>query len=530
MPDFNITWIDVGILFAYVIGTRILFGWYVHKKTKSGDSEEYFLAGRNIVWPIVGMSFYVSNMSGSTFVGLPASGYTEGVAVYAYEWIAVPILIFFLFFFLPFYLRAQVFTAPQFLETRFGKNSKLAFSGFLLFANVFIDAAAALYAGAIVFQVLFPGIPLWVTIVGASVIAGGYIFFGGLEAVVLNDTLQAALIFVGGLAITVLAWREIPSWEAVRAANPPEAFHLMRPATDDFLPWPGILAGVLIIGIYFWCTNQFIIQRALGARSLDDGRWGALLAGLLKLPNLFVLIIPGLMATVLYPGLTNPDLVFPTLAFDMLPIGLRGLMLAALAAAILSSLESILNSASTLFTMDIVRNFRPNITDRALTNTGRAATIGFMVLAATWAPQISRFQTLWTYLQSVLSYVTPPIVAVFVLGIFWRRATRQGAFATLAAGVPLGVVGFVLIGIFGVVQIQFLYASAIMLVASCLILVGVSLITPAPPQEKVEEYTWKKRMWRQESEELREKPFYKNYRYQSVVLLAITAVIVIWWW
>ncbi|MGB5351873.1 MAG: hypothetical protein WBN10_19845, partial [Polyangiales bacterium] len=176
------------------------------------------------------------------------------------------------------------------------------------------------------------------------------------------------------------------------------------------MPWPGI-AGVFIVGMYFWCTNQFIIQRALGAQTLDDGRWGALFAGLLKLPHLFTLILPGVFATVLYPGLENPDMVFPMLAFDLLPIGLRGFMLAVLAAAMLSSLESILHSASTLFTMDFVQTARPDMDSQQLARWGRGAIVVFMIFAVVWTPQISRFPTLWQYRQSILSYLTPPVVA-----------------------------------------------------------------------------------------------------------------------
>lgn len=296
------------------------------------------------------------------------------------------------------------------------------------------------------------------------------------------------------------------------------------------MPWPGLLSGVLIIGIYFWCSNQFVIQRALGAKSLDHGRWGSLFAGLLKLPNLFLLILPGVMATALYPDLDNPDRVFPTLAFDLLPVGVRGLILAALAAAIFSSLEAILNSASTLFTMDFVRSLRPKTSDSALVWTGRGATLAFMVLSALWAPQITQFPTLWQYLQSILAYVTPAVVTVFLLGIFWPRGNRQGAMATLMIGVPLGVVGWVLNEIFAVVRLQFLYASGLMLLASAVIFVVGSLLTAPPPKDRVEGNTWQRTLWQRETEVLAEQPWYTNYRIHAAVLLAITALLVLLWW
>ena len=313
MPDFSVTSIDITVLLVYVLGTRIAFGWYINRKKKTETSEGYFLAGRKLTWPIIGLSFYVSNMSGSTFVGLPGSGYNDGIAVYNYEWIPAVILVLFIIIMLPFYLKAKVYTAPEFLEKRYDSRSKLAFSGFLLFANVFIDAASALYAGGIVLKVLFPEIPLWQTAVVISLIAGIYIFFGGLDAVVLNDVVQAAMIILGGIIILILTYNKIPSWEYITQIVPDKNLHLIKDASDPVMPWPGIITGVFIVGIYFWCTNQFIIQRALGSKSLDHGRWGALFAGILKLPNLFILVLPGVMAVAIFPDLERPDMVFPAL-------------------------------------------------------------------------------------------------------------------------------------------------------------------------------------------------------------------------
>ena len=469
-------------------------------------------------------------MSGSTFVGLPGSGYLNGIAVYHYEWLPVVILIFFITFILPFYLESKVFTAPQFLEKRFNYQAKLIFSGFLLLANIFIDAAAALYAGAMVIQVLFPNFPLWQTVAVTALIAGVYIFFGGLDAVVLNDTVQALLILVGGTVIAVMSFNRLSSWQAFKQAVTPAHLSLIQPASDAVLPWPGVFTGVLIIGVYFWCTNQFIIQRALGARSLEHGRRGSLLAGLLKLPNLFILILPGVMAQTFYHDLSNPDMVFPLLAFDLLPVGLRGLMLAALAAAILSSLESIFNSAATLFTMDFVKHFHSRMSEPKLVRTGRAATIGFMLLSALWAPQIARFPSLWQYLQSILAYITPPVVVLFVLGVFWPRGTAAAATLTLAVGIPSGLLGWILIEIVAVYQIQFLYACGLMTLFSSMLFVSTSLLTAKPSDSQVAALTWSRIFWQNESRRLEDLPWYRNYRYQSVGLLVVALIIVVAWW
>lgn len=240
------------------------------------------------------------------------------------------------------------------------------------------------------------------------------------------------------------------------AAAPEGALNVVKPLSDPALPWPGLFTGVLIVGLYFWTTNQLIVQRVLGAKNLDHGRWRSIFAGFLKLPILFLMILPGTMAVVLYPDLPSPDLIFPTLVFDLLPVGIRSIILAALVAAITSTVDSILNSASTLVTMDFVKPLRPNTSDRALVFAGRLTTAIVMTVAVLWAPQIQNFPSLWTYLQSILAYAVPPTVVIFLLGIFWPRANRHGAFVTFLVGVGGGVVGFILNEIAGVFSVHFM--------------------------------------------------------------------------
>jgi SSS family solute:Na+ symporter len=525
---FSIGWIDIAIIVLYLLGTRAIVAYWAGRNKR--DSDDYFLGGRKFIWPLIGISLFATNQSGASFVGLAGSGYADGIAVYNFEWLAAVALIVFVAFILPFYLRSEVFTLPEFLERRYSRSSRLAFSGFALITSMFIDLAVVLYGGAIVIQAITPEIPLWVLVTGIALLVGSYTIFGGLEAVVITDTIQGIVLIIGGAIVAILAFMAIPSWEAVEQATPPEGLSLIRPIGDDLTPWPGLITGAVIIGFYFWTTNQFIVQRTLGAKNLDHGRWGSLFAVVLKLPILFLMVLPGTMALVLYPNLENPDLAFPTLAFDLLPIGLRGLILAALIAAIMSSADSMLNAASTLVTMDFVRTFRPQTTQRALVNIGRVATGLLMLVAIIWAPQIENFPSLVEYLQSALSYITPPVVAVFFVGLFWKRANANGAFATLAVMVPLGIVGFVLNEIVGITEVHFLYMAFASFVISCALLAVVSLVTDPPPQEKVEEYAWRREYWQKETEELKQKPWYYNYRYLSIGLLVLTAVIVIWWW
>jgi SSS family solute:Na+ symporter len=287
---------------------------------------------------------------------------------------------------------------------------------------------------------------------------------------------------------------------------------------------------VILIGFYYWCTNQVIVQRALGARDINQGRWGALFGGFLKIPAIFILIMPGMFAAALYPELDNPDNAFPMLAFGLMPVGVRGLIGAALIAAIMSSVDSTLNSASTLVTMDFVKTLKPDTDDQRLTIIGRATTAIFMVIAAIWAPQIQNFPSLWTYLQSILGYVVPPVVAAFILGIFWKRANGHGAFWTLITVGALGIALFIGIEVLGLFEFQFLYSTTLLFLLSCAMLVGISLATAAPAAEKVEELTWHRRYWHNETREVRQMPWYQNYRIQSAALAVVALGVVISFW
>ena len=525
---FEVAAVDVIILVVYLLLSRFIPLWLTRGKTE--DTDGFFLGGRNFVWPLIGFSLFATNMSGASFVGLAGAGYSQGVSVYSYEWMAAIILIIFIFFILPFYLRSRVFTMPEFLEKRYDRRSRLAFSGVNIFFNMFIDCAAALYAGGLVVLTLFPGTPLWVGILVLALLAGVLSIFGGLGAVVISDTIQAVVLIIGGVIVFFAAWAAIPSWDAMVETVPDGMLSIIQPIGDPNLPWPGLMTGVLIIGIYFWTTNQLIVQRALGARTLNHGRWGSIFAGFLKLPILFIMILPGTMALVLYPDLESPDLVFPTLVFDLLPVGVRGIILAALVAAITSTVDSILNSASTMVTMDYVKTLRPQTTDRALVTIGRITTAIVMIVAVLWAPQIQHFTSLWAYLQSVLSYVTPPIVAVFLVGIFWSRANRHGAFATLIVGIIGGLIAFIMNEVAGVFSIQFLYAAGISFVGSVVLLVVVSLLSAPEPEEKTADLTWRPALWRAETRELKGLPAWQNYRYQALLLFATTVAIVIWFW
>lgn len=529
MPgQFQVSAIDLTILIAYLILSRVLALWIVRGGSK--DTDGFFLGGRNFIWPLIGFSLFATNMSGGSFVGLAGAGYSSGIAVYSYEWMAAVILVFFILFLLPFYLRTKIFTMPEFLERRYDRRSRYFFAVLLLLLGVFLDCAGTLYAGGLVIQTLFPDWPLWVGVAGLALLAAVLSVTGGLGAVVISDAIQAVVLMIGGLIVFLAAWAAIPSWDAVRDAAPEGALHIVQPLDDPGLPWLGLITGVLPIGMYFWMTNQLIVQRTLGAKNIDHGRWGSIFAGFLKLPILFIMVLPGVMAIPLYPDLPSPDLAFPTLAFDLLPVGIRGIVLAALVAAITSTVDSILNSSSTLVTMDLVRPMRPKTPDNVLVLVGRGTTILVTIVAILWAPQIANFSSLWAYFQSILAYLTPAVLVVFLAAVFWPRGNANGAFATLVLGAFIGVIGFVLIQVMGVIDLHFLYANGILNVICAVIMVSVSLMTAPPDPEVARDMTWSPRLWHEESEALKGVPAWKNYRYLSILLLITTAVIVGAFW
>lgn len=523
--QFELTGLDLGILLAYVIGVLAIGFWVGRKKE---DQESFFLGGRGSNWFLIGFALMAANLSGTSYVGLAGAGYDDGISVWNYEWMATLVLCFFAVFILPYYLHSKVSTMPEFLERRYDGRSRMLFSAFTIFTAMFIDSAGAMYAGAITLQLLFPDVALFWLIVAIAALGGIYVLLGGLSAVMVTDTIQGILLLTAGGIIFFVGLSQLGSWQAVVDAAPPDGFTVFKPADDDFLPWPGIFSGVLWLGIYYWITNHVVVQKVLSARSVDHGRWGALFCGLLQLPLLFLLILPGTMGRSLYPDLPDPDMVWPAMAFDLLPVGLRGLVLAALVAALMSTLDSALNGASSLVTNDFVRQLKPNLSERRLLFYGRVTIGVFMVLAVIWAPQIANFPTIVEYFQSFLGHITMPVVTVFLGGLLWRRTTRHAAFITLAVGIPVGIAMFVLGEILELYDLQFLYATGLLLLLSVALLVGITLMTPAPDRQAIADITWSNRAWREESADLEGTPWWQNYRIQAIVLVIITLAMVIY--
>lgn len=543
--DFSLSNLDLGIIVIYLIFV-ILLGFYFGKKHE--DAEDYFLAGRNLTWPLIGFSLFASNMSSNSLVGLAGAGYKDGFSVYTYEWMAVVILIIFAVFFLPFYLKNKIFTIPEYLESRFNYPVRAYASAIAIILNILVDISATLYAGGVVINMIFPEVSLFTTVIILAIIAGIYTISGGLAAVVYTDAVQAIILILGSTIITYFAYQAAGGWTAVEnVINDPSHFNIIKGADDPSLPYPGIFTGVLIIGFYFWGTNQYITQRTLAARSVREGQWGSIFAGFLKLSILFVMIFPGAFARVLYPiqtvteggvekikamnlsnELMNIDSIYPSLLFDFLPTGILGIVLAGLIAAMMSSLDSGMNSVSTLFTMDFYRKFNPNADTKSLMKVGRIVTLFVMVLAIIVAPQIGKFDGLWGYLQETLAWFSPPVVALFVLGLFSKRVNTKGAYAGIIVGIVISL--FLIIRSIIGVDIElpnFLYVAGIHLAACMIAIYGVSMMTEEPPQNKLESTIWTVQTFRDETVSLQDLPWYKNYRVQSILLLILVAIILI---
>lgn len=513
-----ITSLDIGIIVAYFM-VVFAIGILVGRKAKTGD--DLFLGGRSLTWGFIGLSLFASNISSTSLVGLAGAAYTTGIVQSVYEWgAAIPFVVMALIY-VPLYLRSKITTIPEFLELRFDRRSRVFFSSVTIIASILIDTAGSLYAGALVIQIFFPSIELWQTCYVLALVTGFYTALGGLKAVVYTDALQAIILIAGSAMLTYLLFAELDfSWDKVVASTPEGHFSVIKPIDDPGLPWPGLILGVPLLGFWYMATNQYITQRVLGAKNIQHARWGIMLAGFLKFLPLFIMVLPGAMAISIYPGLENSDMVFPTMVIKTLPVGLIGLVLAGLVSAIMSSISSTLNSASTLVVVDFIKPAKPDMEEREIVRATRLSTIVFMVIAAVWAPQILNFGGLWTYLQQMYSIFVPPIIVLFGVGIFYARGNGDGAFWTLVFGSVLGIVFFAL-GVYELWPIHFTINIGIVVALSTIVFVVVSRMTKAPDQAQIAPYLYRRSLIQDGNEGL---SWWQDYRFYSLILILLVAI------
>lgn len=533
----DISIIDISVLVIFLIGIV----WWGLRNGQSSDSTSYFLAGRNMSWPVIGLSLFAASVSSSTLMGHSGEGFISGIAVFNYNWVSVLVMVFFALFFLPFYIKSGIFTIPEFLERRFDKRSRYYFSLITIFGNVFLDAAATLYTGALIIKLIFPEADLfWIIIIMAAV-AGSYTIIGGLSSAINADIVQAAVLIIGSTILYFFALDSIGGWEQLYEKFGDGVWlKLTRPLDDPTVPWLGMWVGIPILGFYFWGNNQVMVQRVLSAKSINHGRKGVLFVGFLYLFTLFIFILPGLISrginlfgvenlpNELIDGRTlksvfgiNTDQVYPRLIVHLLPVGLIGIILAAMISALTSTLSATLSSVSTLFTMDFYQRFDKDASSKKLVWVGRITSIVVLAIAIVWAPFIQKFDSLVSYYQEIVSYLAPPIVGTFFVGLFWKRGNGHGAFVGLISG--LLVAGGIMVGkyILGFnLSIHFLLLAPLVLIFSVSVNIIVSLLTTPPNDKKVKENTWSVDFWKEETKELKGTVWYKNHRVLSLLLVA----------
>ncbi|MEL6866261.1 MAG: sodium:solute symporter [Bacteroidota bacterium] len=486
--------LDLVVIVLYFVVLLGIVVWTILQK--QSDTEDYFLAGRNIGWFIVGASIFASNIGSEHIVGLAGTGASDKMPLLIFELHAWIVLILG-WVFLPFYSRSGVFTMPEFLERRFNAQARWFLSIFSLVGYVLTKVSVSIYAGGVVISSLFE-IDFWTGALLTVVLTGAYTVLGGMRAVVYTEALQAVILVIGATVLTIMGLQEVGGWSNLKAAVGESHFDMWRPADDPEFPWPSLLFGSTIVGIWYWCTDQYIVQRALTAKNITEGRRGTIWGSFLKLLPVFIFLIPGVVALALSNmgklELGSSDQAFPVLMRQLLPAGLRGLVAAGLLAALMSSLASVFNSCSTLFTVDIYKKLRPDTPEKNLVQIGRIATGIVVILGIAWIPLMDGVSSvLYEYLQSVQSYIAPPITAVFLLGIFSKRINSKGAMATLLGGLLIGATRLILElnkdslsgFLYAFADMSFLTFAVYMFVFCVVLTVVVSLATEKPSEEQL---------------------------------------------
>lgn len=496
-PLGTLDWLVVGAYFSLVFGVAIVATLRERRKPGGEDAEDYFLAGRNVGWFIIGTGLFASNIGSEHLVGLAGSGSVSGFAPGQFEVLASLMLLLLGWVFVPFYIKSGVFTMPEFLERRYSSGARWYLATVSILAYVLTKISVTIFAGAVVFRAV--GVPFWTGALVVVGVTGAYTIFGGLRAVLYTDLLQTFVLIGGALAVTLVGLGAVGGWDGLTTTLEPGFFDMWKPASDPDFPWTGIVFGAPILGIWYWCTDQFIVQRTLAAKTVDDARRGTIFAGFLKLLPLFIFVLPGMIAAALVAQgkmtLPNPNEALPALVATLLPVGLRGLVVAGLLAALMSSLSGVFNSCSTLITWDVYKKLNPEASETRLVWVGRLSTVALTVLGLAWIPFVESAEGgLYVYIQSVQAYISPPIAAVFLLGLFSSRLNAAGAMASLLTGLVLGL-GRLVFEASGIeaglyTELNFLmFAVALFLVCS-VVLVGVSLATSPPPDDKTDGLTF----------------------------------------
>ena len=516
-------WIVIGVFCCALIGIVV---WVVSQK--NDNSADYFLGGKDATWIAIGASIFASNIGSEHLIGLAGAGASSGMAMAHWEIQGWMILILG-WVFVPFYTRSMVYTMPEFLERRYNTQSRTILSVISLISYVLTKVAVTVYAGGLVFQQVFGieelwGIDFfWIAAIGLVIITAIYTIFGGMKSVLYTSVLQTPILLLGSLIILVLGMKALGSWDQMLQLCDVKPnydgatgtmVHLMRSNSDPQYPWLGALIGSAVIGFWYWCTDQYIVQRVLSGKNEKESRRGTIFGAYLKLLPVFLFLIPGMIAFALHQkyagdggflplladGTPNADAAFPTLVAKILPAGVKGLVVCGILAALMSSLASLFNSSAMLFTIDFWKRLKPQTSEKSLVRIGQTATVVIVILGILWIPIMrSVGNVLYNYLQDVQSVLAPGIAAAFLLGITWKRASAKGGMWGLLSGI---IIGLTRLGAkvyysnatdaadnwFKAVFYDFnwLFFCGVMLVVCCLVVIIVSLITEAPDEKKIQ--------------------------------------------
>jgi SSS family solute:Na+ symporter len=455
-------------------------------------------------WGIVGAALFASNISTIHLVGLTASGYNEGLVWGNFEWMASYTLILLSLIFAPFYFRNRISTLPEFLERRYSPASRSFLAFMAIVAALFIHIGMSLYAGAVVFQRFF-GINVVASITIITSVVGVYTVLGGLRAVVITETINTVILILGTVLILAFAIAALPhhgihTLQEFVAATKPAQLSMLHTRDAVGLNWYAVLLGYPVLGIWYWCTDQTIVQRVLGARSEQDAQVGPLFAGFLKILPVFLLVLPGVIGYVLFHGIVGSasNQLLPVLIEQLIPMGLRGLISAAVLAALMSAIAAALNSCGTLVAVDIVKRLRPQTSDGAQVAIGRISSVVVMLLAMAWSTQGGRYSSIFEAINAIAADIAPPITVVFLWGVLWRRGTKEASLATLGTGFCVGVISFLLdLPAFGAEKIithrwgiPFMMQAWWLFCICSIVYFVVSVLTPKPAPESVNGLTW----------------------------------------
>lgn len=501
----QLTRIDLIIVIVFMLA-MLTIGVVVATRKKM-TSNNYFLAGRSLSWVIIGASLFASNISTIHLVGLSASGYREGLVWGNFEWGAPFILIMLGLVFAPFYFKNKISTLPEFLEKRYNPTSRTFLAILGLFTALMVHIGLSLYAGAVVIEQFF-GLNIYVSIGVIAIIIVIYTVLGGLKAVVITETIQSIILVAGSILLTLFAIKALPdyginSYSDLIAVARPEQLNIIPPAAQERsgLTWYGLLFGYPIIGIWYWCGDQTIVQRLLGARSEKDAAIGPLFAGFIKILPVLIMVLPGVLGYVMFKDIIgdNSNETLPVMITQLLPVGIKGILAASLIAAIMSTVSAALNSSGTIIAVDVFKRLKPNLPDNKLVLIGRVSTIVFMIVAVLWSTQGGKFNSIFEAANLILSMISPPIATLFVLGVFWRRGTHQAATSTMILGFVMGAVVFC-INFFSnslpdasivsfIRSYHFLLQGVFMFIICVVNYIVVSYCTPEPRPEQIDGLT-----------------------------------------